>query len=62
MGTDLYHRADRLVGGIDAWVGRRRAAGESWVVVARELYLTTGGEIDVTHETLRRWCGNDRAA
>lgn len=51
-----WKHANLLIpGGIDAFVLTRRDEGKGWRVVARELWLTTGGEVDLTHETLRRW-------
>ena len=40
---------------VDVWIRERRAAGRSWRLVSRDLYEATGGQVDVTHEALRRW-------
>jgi hypothetical protein len=45
---------------VTTWVARQRSAGRSWRLVARDLYERTGGQIDVTHETLRLWVPEDR--
>lgn len=50
----------KLGGGLDEFVTTRRAAGLSWRLVARELWIRTG--IDITYETLRSWYPQDRAA
>lgn len=44
-------------------VARDRAAGKAWRRIALDLYVETGGQVDVTHETLRSWFGDtERAA
>ena len=40
---------------VDVWIRERRATGRSWRLIARDLYEATGGQVDVTHEALRRW-------
>lgn len=37
------------------WIADRRDEGRSWRLIARELQLSTNGQIDVTAETLRSW-------
>jgi hypothetical protein len=45
---------DQLVdGGLDAYVSRARAAGDSWQRLAMDLSQTTG--VYVTYESLRSW-------
>ena len=39
------------------WIADRRDAGLSWRRIEQELSTTTGGQIDVTAETLRGWMG-----
>lgn len=50
--------ADHLLrrsGGLNAFVAARRATGRSWRLIARELYVQTRGQVDVTDQTLRKW-------
>jgi hypothetical protein len=42
-------------GELDRIVSELRAADASWRVIARTIYNKTGGEVDVTGETVRRW-------
>ncbi len=42
------------------FIAEKRATGRSWRYVARDLYDATGGQVDVTYETLRQW--HDEAA
>jgi hypothetical protein len=44
-----------LEGQLDAFVTERRARGEPWRTIARDLYDQT--DVDVTGETLRAWYG-----
>lgn len=56
--TPLYRLADLLLaddGGLRAWVTQHRTAGLSWRKVEKALYDATGGEVDVTYQTLREW-------
>lgn len=56
--TPLRQLADFLLrekGGLEDFVQRRRADGRSWRVIARDLYLATEGQADVSNETLRGW-------
>lgn len=59
MRTTPTHRlADHLLPTTLAdFVQERRAAGRSWRLVARDLHEDTGGQIDITAETLRSWFG-----
>lgn len=47
---------------LSAFVQERRDVGRSWRLIARDLHEQTGGQIDVTAETLRGWFGSERAA
>ena len=47
---------------LGSFVAERRAEGRAWRFVARDLYEATGGEIDVTYETLRSWYPDERVA
>lgn len=47
---------------ISDFITERRAQGRSWRVIARDLYKTTDGQIDVTAETLRGWQSAREAA
>jgi predicted metalloprotease with PDZ domain len=40
---------------VDDWLQERQAMGKSLRTIARELWLETDQQIDVTGETLRRW-------
>lgn len=44
--------------GTDAveWVRARREDDDSYQAIARSLRLATDGHVDVTDETIRRWC------
>lgn len=44
-----------LEGRLDAIVAELRADGNGWRRISRQLWLDTSGEVDITHETLRRW-------
>lgn len=45
------------------FIRERRAARRAWRFIARDLYEATGGQVDVTHETLRQWIADtERAA
>lgn len=39
------------------FITAKRAAGRSWRLIARDLHEDTGGQVDVTPETLRNWFG-----
>ncbi len=47
---------------LDDFVAERRAEGRAWRLIARDLWQSTNGEIDVTYETLRSWYGGEDAA
>lgn len=55
--TPTQRLADMLLApdSIEAFVRTRRAEGMAWRRIAQRLYEATGGEIDVTFETLRIW-------
>lgn len=58
--SGLWKHANLVVpGGLDDFVLTRRTAGLGWRLIARELWVTTDGEVDLTHETLRRWYPDD---
>lgn len=60
--TPTERLADVLLGEagpLDRFVRRRREAGRSWRLVARDLYEATNGEVDVTYQTLRTWFPDD---
>lgn len=44
------------------FVQARRDTGRSWRLIARDLHEQTGGQIDVTAETLRGWFGSSERA
>lgn len=44
------------------WINRRRAAGQTWRAIQRELAEATGGVIDVVHETIRAWAKIENGA
>lgn len=46
---------------VNDWITARRAEGMSWRLISRSLRERTGGQIDVTYETLRAWVGQDAA-
>jgi hypothetical protein len=39
---------------LDDWVHERRARGVPWRAISRELLLASDGQLDVTHEWLRK--------
>lgn len=56
MPTPTRRLADLMLGGaLDDFVLTRRASGRSWRLISRDLWEATGGELDVTYETLRGW-------
>lgn len=48
--------ADQLIPDFDDYVRSLRDSGESWRAISRHLVQRTGGVLNVSHETLRRWC------
>lgn len=63
MRTAAHELADLKLGRpVTEYVAEKRADGKAWRVIARDLYLDTNGEVDVTHETLRSWCGAEPEA
>lgn len=61
MATPTRRLADLLLGGrLDQFVLTKRAEGRSWRLIARDLWETTNGELDVTYETLRAWFPEER--
>lgn len=60
--TPTQRLADVILGRpVDEWIAERRNLPNprSWRLLARDLYDATDGSIDVSHETLRLWCGRD---
>lgn len=47
--------ADALIPEFDSYVGNLRDSGESWRAISKHLRQYTGGILDLSHETLRRW-------
>jgi hypothetical protein len=45
---------------VEDWIEDRRSSGRSWRLIARDLYEATDGQVDITHEAVRRWA--DRKA
>ena len=62
--TSSFPLVDRIVGGtLRGELARRRAAGESYAVIAR--WLAVEHQVDLTGETVRQWCrtlGIEKAA
>lgn len=46
---------------VEAWILARRERGQSWRVIARDLYTATNGRVDVAHQTLVNWTESDAA-
>lgn len=60
--TPTQRLADAILGrSVDEFVAERRTAGRSWRHVARDLFEATDGQIDISHETVRLWCGETTA-
>jgi len=60
----LAHKyADTVLGRpLEEYVAEARARGTSWRRISLNLRDETGGEVDITHETLRSWfVADDRA-
>lgn len=54
--SHAWRLADVLLAeGLEVFVATRRAAGQSWRRIARDLYEETNHEVDVAQETLRSW-------
>ena len=54
--TPTQRLAESLLGlPVLDWIATRRAAGLSWRRIAQILHSDTGGQVDVTPETLRTW-------
>lgn len=63
MSTPTRRLADLLLeDGLEAFVRERRAKGRSWRLISRDIWEATGGELDVTYETLRSWFPENDAA
>lgn len=48
--------------GLEHFVRSRRANGVAWRVVARDLWMETEGELDITFESLRAWFPDEAEA
>ncbi len=46
---------------VSGWIVARRTDGLSWRKIALALRDATGGQVDVTHETVRAWADDDAA-
>ncbi len=44
-----------LQGQLETFVRERRAQDRAWRLISRDLWEATGGELDITYETLRSW-------
>lgn len=63
--TPLHRLADELLGDdgpLTDFVAARRATDRSWRLIARDLFDSTDGKVDVTAESLRTWCSQPAAA
>jgi len=40
---------------VEQWIAKQRAEGKPWRTVADDLRTRTNGQVDVSHEALRRW-------
>lgn len=61
--TPTARLAEHLLGEpVANFISSRRAEGHAWRIVARDLYEATGGQIDVTYETLRSWFPDESPA
>jgi len=40
---------------VESYVAAKRAEGRSWRLIARDIYVATDSQIDVTTQTLRQW-------
>ena len=62
-GTPTQKLASMLLGQpVQQWLRDRYATGRSWRLVARDLYETTNGQIDITHEAARKWANEPEKA
>jgi hypothetical protein len=48
-----------LQGQLEEFVRSRRAKRRAWRLISRDLWEETGGELDLTYETLRSWFSDD---
>lgn len=54
--TPTQRLASLLLGtDVRDFIAEKRTAGRPWRFITRDLYEATGGQVDVTHETLRQW-------
>lgn len=62
-GTPRQQLADIALGRpVADFIADRRDAGASYRTIARELHAATGGQVDVTDQTVRAWARTDVAA
>lgn len=60
MTTPHQKMAGLLLGQpVDQWIRDKRAEGTTWRAITRLLRERTGGQIDITHETVRAWARED---
>lgn len=58
--SPTYRLAEVLLGEpLDRWVRTHREAGNSWRMIAMELWRATDHEVVVSFETLRSWFPED---
>ena len=51
--TPMQELADLKLGGLDEFVKVRRARGDAWRIISRDIHDAVG--LDVSIETLRSW-------
>ena len=63
MPPNAHQRLAAIILGqpVERFISDRRP-GRSWRLIARDLYEVTGGQIDVTPQTLRNWHGQKAEA
>lgn len=60
--TATQKLATHLIGqDVQVFIAERRAKKRAWRFIARDLYEATDGAVDVAHETLRQWYGDEAA-
>ena len=43
------------------WITLQRTQGQSWRAIADDLRVRTNGQVNVSHEAIRRWTEEDAA-
>ena len=62
-GTPTQRLASVLLGQpVQQWLRQQRTTGRSWRLITRDLYETTNGQIDITHEAARKWANEPEKA